>query len=50
MHKACNYPDINRTLSKEEYDEVIKFAQNIGITNIYTQELSSADKVFIPDF
>ena len=50
MHKAYNYPDINRKLSLEEYNEVINFAKELGITNIYTQELSSATKDYIPSF
>lgn len=50
LHKACDYPDINRKLSLEEYNEVINFAKAIGITNIYTQELSSAIEDYIPNF
>lgn len=50
MYKAFDYPDINRKLTLEEYTEVINFAQEIGIKNIYTQELSSAIKDYIPNF
>ena len=50
IYKACEYPEINRKLSLEEYNQVINSAINIGITNIYTQELSSAVENYIPNF
>ena len=47
---VCKYENLNRKLSKEEYDQVIKYAEEIGITNAFIQEGDSAQESFIPDF
>ena len=46
----CKYDNLNRKLTKEEYEEVIKFAEDLGITNAFIQEGDSAQDSFIPDF
>ena len=45
-----NYPEINRTVTKEEYDDIISYAISIGIDNAYIQEGETAKESFIPDF
>ncbi len=45
-----NYPEINRKLTEEEYDEVVDFAIEIGVENGFIQEGDVADESFIPDF
>ncbi len=45
-----NYPEINRRLNQEEYDEVIDFAVEIGLENGFVQEGESASESFIPPF
>ncbi len=35
QYKAKNYPEINRNTSIEEYNEVLKFAQQYGLTNVH---------------
>jgi len=46
----CKYDNLNRKLTKEEYEEVIEFAEELGITNAFIQEGDSAEDSFIPDF
>ena len=42
--------ELNHTVSCDEYDEVIDFACDIGITNAFIQEGETQKKSFIPDF
>ena len=44
------YPEINRKLTKEEYDRVVSFAGRIGITQAYIQTGATAEESFIPAF
>ncbi len=37
VFKAPNYPDISRRITREEYREAIKSAEEAGLTNIQTQ-------------
>ena len=45
-----NYPEINRTLSEKEYQDIIDYANLIGIKNAYVQEGDTAKESFIPSF
>ena len=47
--EAYKYPEINRKLTEKEYDKVINHAIKLDLDG-FTQELSSADEKFIPDF
>lgn len=44
------YPEINRCVTKEEYDEVVSYAISLGIDNAYIQEGETASESFIPEF
>lgn len=44
------YPEINRKLTKKEYEEVVDFAIEIGVENGFIQEGDVAKESFIPDF
>jgi len=44
------YPELRRRLTQSEYDEVVEFAADIGVTRAYIQELGSASESFIPKF
>ncbi|MCL4516421.1 MAG: radical SAM protein [Firmicutes bacterium] len=50
LYKACQYPEINRPVSREEYDEVVDYFLEIGLENGYMQEPGSATGTYIPDF
>ncbi|MBE7012153.1 MAG: radical SAM protein [Ruminococcaceae bacterium] len=45
-----NFPEINRKITTFEYNSVVNHALNIGFSNAYIQEKSSADKIYVPDF
>lgn len=44
------YKEINRALTKREYDKVVNHAIERNIDKIFIQELSSATKAYIPSF
>ena len=44
------YSEINRTITKREYQKVLDYAQNLGLENMFIQELTSADEKYIPTF
>lgn len=44
------YPELNRRLTAEEYDEVVDFAIDLGVENGFIQEGETAEESFIPDF
>lgn len=45
-----DYKEIDRPISNREYNKVVDYALSLGLKNIFIQDLSSADKKFIPDF
>lgn len=45
-----NYPELNRTVTEEEYDTLIDFACRLGIKNAFIQDGSAASESFIPAF
>lgn len=47
---VAEIPDLNRTITAQEYNRVITFAQRLGIENGFIQEGSTASESFIPDF
>ena len=46
----CIYNNLNRKLTEDEYDEVIKYALELGVSNAFVQEEGTAEESFIPDF
>ncbi len=44
------YSEINRKITKREYEKVVNYTVNKGFENIFTQNLSSSEKKFIPAF
>lgn len=44
------FPELSRRITKREYDKVIHFMEQIGLTDGYLQERSSAKQEYIPDF
>lgn len=45
-----DYPEINRTVTKREYERLVNCALEIGITNAFIQEGDVAKDSFIPAF
>jgi putative pyruvate formate lyase activating enzyme len=49
QYKAGAYPEINRTLTDDEYDEIICYALELGLENTFIQKLESQSH-YLPDF
>ncbi len=48
--RTCKYPALNRSITKEEYNEVVNYAVNLGIKNGFIQEDETDKTSFIPSF
>lgn len=48
--RNCQFQNLNRTLTKQEYDKIIDFAWNLGIRNAFIQEGETQKNSFIPEF
>ena len=48
--RTLPFPELNQTVTDEEYDELINFAVDLGITNAFMQEGGTASESFIPNF
>lgn len=44
------YPEISRKITEREYKKVLDHAVLLDLENVFVQELSSADEVYIPPF
>lgn len=44
------YPEINRKITKREYEKVIRYAGEKEFLNVFIQQLESASKDYIPKF
>jgi putative pyruvate formate lyase activating enzyme len=49
-YKADCYPEINRRITRREYDKVLNHFFKLDFKNGYIQERDSAEKDYIPDF
>ncbi len=50
LARAKDFPEINRKITEREYEKVLLYAINSGLTDVYVQERTSADDTYIPDF
>lgn len=50
IHEDDKYPELNRTLTKREYNKVLQAAVEIGINNGFFQDGETARESFIPAF
>ncbi len=44
------YPELNRKITEEEYEELVEYAIEIGVENGFIQEGETASESFIPEF
>ncbi|WP_313129795.1 4Fe-4S cluster-binding domain-containing protein [Anaerocolumna sp.] len=44
------YPELNRKITQEEYEELVDYAIEIGVENGFIQEGETASESFIPEF
>jgi putative pyruvate formate lyase activating enzyme len=49
QHRACEHPEIDRTLTEDEYDQIVDYALDLGLENAFIQELDSQEH-YLPDF
>lgn len=50
LENVKNYPELNRKITEEEYEELIDYAIEIGIEQGFIQEGETAEESFIPNF
>lgn len=50
LPQVAAYPELNRKVTQEEYDEVVEFVLNLGIENGFIQDGEAALESFIPEF
>ena len=49
-HLVERCPDLFRRVGRDEYDDVLAFAMDLGLTRAFVQEGAAASESFIPDF
>lgn len=47
---AAKYPELNRRVTKREYDRLIDFAIDLGVEKAFIQDRAVAKESFIPEF
>ncbi|MCM1089770.1 MAG: radical SAM protein [Butyrivibrio sp.] len=50
LPQVSSFPELNRSVTAEEYDRLLLFAERIGVRNGFRQEGSAAEESFIPEF
>jgi putative pyruvate formate lyase activating enzyme len=50
LFKSRNFPVINRSLNKSEFEKVNQIIDDLNFKNGWIQEFGESDKCFIPDF
>ena len=50
LSQVAAYPELNRTVTEEEYHEVVDYARFLGMTQAYIQEGGCVGESFIPAF
>ncbi len=50
LEQVISYPELNRRVTPEEYEEVVEYAVKLGVENGFIQEGETAEESFIPQF
>jgi putative pyruvate formate lyase activating enzyme len=50
VQPITGYPELNRRLTPEEFEDVLDFADSLGCDDYFWQEGDAAEESFIPDF
>lgn len=45
-----SYPELNRKVTEEEYEELVDYAIDLGVSHGFIQDGDTADESFIPEF
>ena len=48
--KDIAFPELSSPLARDDYDDLVEYAQLIGVENAYVQEEGCAEESFIPPF
>ena len=48
--KNEKFPELNRKITKKEYQAVVDYALSLGLEKVFIQDLSSASEAFVPDW
>jgi len=49
-HRAKDFPEINRKLTIEEYNEIEQYLYSLNLENGYIQELGTHEEEYVPNF
>lgn len=49
-YRAKEFPEINRKLTKQEYDEIEQYLYSLDLDNGYIQELGEHEEEYVPEF
>ncbi len=47
---VAKWPELNRAVTSDEYEELVEYAIELGVENGYIQEGETAEESFIPEF
>ena len=50
LPQVADFPEINRKVTRHEYDRLIRYALSLGVENAFIQEGGTAAESFIPAF
>lgn len=50
MHRAVQFPEINKKLNKRHYESVIQYCLDSGMHNAFIQDPGTATEDYVPDF
>ncbi len=50
MHRAREFPELNRRISPAEYEEALDMARDLGFSTILAQDLAESPDNAVPDF
>ena len=48
--KIENYKELQRKITKREYEKVLSAVEEYGLKNVFIQDYDSAEQTFIPDW
>lgn len=49
-HRAKDFPELSRKLTKAEYEEIENYLYSLNLNNGYIQELGEHEEEYVPDF
>lgn len=50
MHKAAQYPEIDKRVNKRHYESIVQYCLDSGMHNAFIQDPGTATEDYVPDF